>query len=229
MNNKSPTNKFYKSIEDYASISSDSTALVEANVQLAHLNEKLESMATNLFERLVRVAEFRDDLTGKHTERVAVLSARISIRLGMPTEFTELIVKAAKLHDIGKISIPDAILLKSTRLSESEYNAMKTHCVKGADLLTGSDFPLLQMAENIALCHHEKIDGSGYPHQLKDRDIPIEAKIVAVADVFDALCHKRPYKKAWKQQDVLDLLVSKRAIHFDPDVIDVLKHLMTNK
>ena len=220
-NTKNTTSQnYYQSTEDYNYISSDPNALIEANTQLAFLNEKVDHACLDIFERLSKVAEYRDDRTGKHTERVGILSARIAIRLGMPTDFIELICKAACLHDLGKIAVPDTLLLKPSRLTVDEYKQMQSHCEVGSDLLSNSEFPLLQMAQTIALSHHEKLDGSGYPYQLKDKEIPIEAKIVAVADVYDALSHQRPYKEAWGKQQAIDLLVSRKGIHFDADVID---------
>jgi len=210
----------YQSTKDYNYISSDPNALIEANTRLAFLNDKIDRVCLDIFERLSKVAEYRDDTTGKHTERVGVLSARIAMHLAMPNDFIELICKAACLHDLGKVAVPDTILLKPSRLTKDEYETMQKHCDVGADLLSNSEFPLLQMAQHIALSHHEKIDGSGYPYQLEGSEIPIEAKIVAVADVYDALSHQRPYKEAWGKQQVIDLLVSKKAIHFDADVID---------
>ena len=217
---------YYQSAEDYDYISSDPDALIEANTQLAFLNEKTDRACLDLFERLSKIAEYRDDRTGQHTERVGILSARIAIHLGMSTSFIELISKAACLHDLGKIAVPDTILLKPSRLTSDEYKAMQSHCEVGADLLSNSEFPLLQMARCIALSHHEKLDGSGYPYQLTETEIPIEAKIVAVADVYDALSHQRPYKEAWEKQQVVDLLVSKKGIHFDADVIDVFTKIV---
>lgn len=218
-----------QSIESYNYISSNSDALIQANVQLAFENTTIDSACIDLFERLSKVAEYRDDPTGKHTERVGMLSARIAIRLDMPTDFIELIFKAAQLHDLGKVAIPDTILLKPSPLTADEHKLMQSHCEIGASLLSGSDFPLLQMAERIALAHHEKLDGSGYPHQLMDKDIPLEAKIVAVVDVYDTLCHKRPYKEAWSEKEIVSFLVSKKGIHFDARVIDVFLDVLDHR
>lgn len=209
-----------KSIEDYNYASSNCDFLIEANVELAHLNEKADDNCLDIFERLVKVVEYRDDSTGRHPERVGVLSARIALRLGAPTSFVEDIFKAAQLHDLGKIAIPDTILLKRSRLTTDEHKVMQRHCEVGSDMLSGSEFPLLQMAQDIAIAHHEKLDGSGYPNQLIDEEIPLAAKIVAVADIYDALCNRRPYKEPWEEKEAVQLLISKRDSHFDSNIID---------
>ena len=227
MSNKDTlSKKNIESIKHYNYASSDSASLIEANVELAHLNEKSDHACMDIFERLAKVAEYRDDSTGKHTERVGTLSARIAHYLGAPTHFVEDISKAAQLHDLGKIAIPDTILLKRSRLTEDEHKTMQRHCEVGADLLSGSEFPLLQMAQSIAIAHHEKLDGSGYPNKLVGADIPLAAKIVAVADIYDALCNRRPYKEAWEEKEAIDLLVSKKDIHFDTNVIDALLNVL---
>lgn len=203
-------------------------ALIKANADLALLNQKIDGAYTDIFERLAKIAEYRDDVTGQHTERVGVLSARIAIRLRLSHDFIENIYKAACLHDLGKIAIPDSILLKPGRLTKGECKVMQKHCEIGAKLLSGSDLPLLKMAQRIALSHHEKLDGSGYPHQLLGEDIPLEARIVAVADTYDALCHKRPYKGAWREEDVISLLLSKKGSLFDSHVIDAFLDISRN-
>lgn len=197
-------------------------ALIVANADLANLNQQIDRSNDEIFERLARAAEFRDDTTGKHTERVGNLAAQIAFRMGMPEHFVQLISKAARLHDLGKIGIPDKILLKPSRFTPEERELMMQHCEIGAELLSGSDSPLLNMAQRIAISHHEKWNGEGYPNKLVAENIPLEGRIVAVADVYDALSHDRPYKEAWTQEKVLQLLDSKRGIHFDPTVIDVL-------
>jgi len=197
-------------------------ALVVANADLAQLNSQIDKSNDEIFERLARAAEFRDDTTGKHTERVGDLAAQIALRLDMSQDFVQLISKAARLHDLGKIGIPDKILLKPSRFTPEERALMMQHCEIGAELLSGSDSPLLNMAQRIAISHHEKWNGEGYPNNLVAEQIPIEGRIVAVADVYDALSHDRPYKQAWAKDEVLQLLGSKRGIHFDPSVIDAL-------
>lgn len=196
--------------------------LLIANADLANLNEQIDKSSDEIFERLARAAEFRDDTTGKHTERVGNLAALIALRLGMPEDYVGLISKAARLHDLGKIGIPDSILLKPSRFTPEERELMMQHCQIGAELLSGTESELLNMAQRIAISHHEKWNGDGYPNNLVADNIPLEGRIVAVADVFDALSNDRPYKQAWNKEEVLTLLKSKRGIHFDPDVVDVL-------
>jgi putative two-component system response regulator len=183
---------------------------------------ELEQAQFEMLARLAAVAEFRDDDTGQHTRRVAELSVTIAERLGLPEAEIELIRLAAPLHDVGKIAIPDAILGKRGKLTVDEFDEMKTHTTIGAQMLTGSAFALLEMAEQIALTHHEKWDGSGYPAGLAGDAIPIVGRIVAVADVFDALTHSRPYKPAWSTPDALAEITSQAGRHFDPDVLHAL-------
>ena len=152
-----------------------------------------------MLTRLAAAAEFRDDDTGQHTRRVGNLSVAIAERLGVSALEVGLIRLAAPLHDVGKIALPDAILCKPGKLTDAEFEQMKTHATVGGEMLAGSAFALLEVAEQVALTHHEKWDGSGYPNGLAGEDIPIAGRIVAVADVFDALTHVRPYKAAWSR------------------------------
>jgi putative two-component system response regulator len=179
---------------------------------------ELEAARIEILERLARAAEYRDDDTGQHTYRVSRSSAQIAGALGLTDDEVERIARAAALHDVGKIGIPDQILLKPGRLSDEEFEIMKSHTTIGAQILSGSRFPLLQLAENIALFHHERWDGSGYPHGLGGEEIPLAARIVAVVDVFDALTHNRPYKSAWPVPEALALIAKESGRHFDPGV-----------
>jgi PAS domain S-box-containing protein/putative nucleotidyltransferase with HDIG domain len=181
---------------------------------------ELEQAQFEMLARLAAVAEFRDDDTGQHTRRVADLSVTIAQHLGLPDGEIELIRLAAPLHDVGKIAIPDAILGKRGKLTVEEFDEMKTHTTIGAQMLAGSAFALLEMAEQIALTHHEKWDGSGYPAGLGGDAIPIVGRIVAVADVFDALTHSRPYKPAWSSADAIAEITRQAGRHFDPRVLD---------
>jgi cyclic di-GMP phosphodiesterase len=181
---------------------------------------ELEQAQFEMLARLAAVAEFRDDDTGQHTRRVADLSVTIAQHLELPAADIELLRLAAPLHDVGKIAIPDAILGKSGKLTVEEFDEMKTHTTIGAQMLAGSAFALLEMAEQIALTHHEKWDGSGYPAGLAGDAIPIVGRIVAVADVFDALTHSRPYKPAWSRADAIAEIASQAGRHFDPQVLD---------
>ena len=171
--------------------------------------------------RLSRAAEFRDPETGDHIQRMAHYSWMIAVRMGLPLDQQQLILDAAPMHDVGKVGIPDNILLKPGKLTDEEFTVMKQHPVIGHSILAGSSSPLLQMAADIALSHHEKFDGSGYPLGKKGADIPIVGRIVAVADVFDALTSARPYKPAWEMGRALDFMREQRGRHFDPDCVDI--------
>jgi putative two-component system response regulator len=182
--------------------------------------QELEEARVEALERLARAAEFRDDTTGQHTQRVGRLSARLAARLGLDAGMVELIRRAAPLHDLGKIGIPDAVLLKADSLTPAEFELMKTHTTIGATILSGSNVALLQVAEQIALSHHEHWDGRGYPHGLRGTEIPLSGRIVAVADVFDSLTHERPYKRHWPRSRAVAEIKRQRGRQFDPDVVD---------
>ena len=186
---------------------------------------ELEQSKFEILQLLGRAAEYRDDMTGQHTERVGRLSALIARQLELPEGQIDLIQLAAPLHDIGKIGIPDDILLKPGKFEPHEFERMKTHTTIGASILEGSSFTVLRMAGIIANSHHEKWDGSGYPAGLKGEDIPIEARIVALADFYDALTHERPYKKAWSPAEAIAEVEQQRGHHFDPNIVDAFLHL----
>ena len=171
-------------------------------------------------ERLALAAEYRDYMTGKHTHHVGMLSARIAHELGLKTQEVDLIRKAAPLHDIGKIGIPDKILLKPGKLDPQEYATMKTHVQLGLKLLSPNTSSLVRMAKLIALTHHERWDGSGYPRGLIGDDIPLVGQIVAVADVYDALISKRPYKHAWKVTEAIEEIKQRKDSWFAPKVVN---------
>lgn len=169
---------------------------------------------------LGRAAEHRDPETHEHIIRMSSYSQLVGERLGLPSDECELLLMASPLHDLGKIGTPDHILLKPGRLTPDEFEIMKLHTVIGANILQHSESPILQAGAQIALSHHEKYDGTGYPNGLKARDIPLFGRIVAVADVFDALTSERPYKKAWELDRALALIRESRGGHFDPDCVD---------
>ena len=179
----------------------------------------LEAAQKEIIERLARAAEFRDDNTGQHTERVGQMAALLAKEIALPDADVALIRRAAPLHDVGKIGIPDPILLKLGKLTEDEFAVVKTHTRIGQRILGGSRFALMQLAEQIALTHHERWDGSGY-EGLSGDAIPLAGRIVAIADVFDALTQKRPYKPAWPVDDAIAEMVRQRGRQFDPDLID---------
>ena len=170
--------------------------------------------------RLARAGEFRDEETGYHLIRMARYSRLIANAIGMERDEAETIELAAPLHDIGKIGIPDGILLKPARLDAAEWETMQRHPVIGHEILKGSASKYVRMGALIALGHHERYDGKGYPNGLEGDHVPLCARIVAVADVYDALTSLRPYKKAWKSKDALDYLHAQRGKHFDPRLVD---------
>jgi putative two-component system response regulator len=189
---------------------------------------ELEDAQLEILQRLAAAAEFRDDDTGRHTHRVGNLAGLLASELGLANADLELIRCAAPLHDVGKIGIPDTILLKPGRLTEAERSVMQKHTTIGAAMLSGGHSALVQMAERIARSHHERWDGTGYPDKRRGEAIVIEARIVAVADFLDALTHDRPYRKAWSFQKTLGAIVSGRGAHFDPAVVDALLSLARN-
>jgi len=170
--------------------------------------------------RLAKAAEYRDPETGAHILRMANYSYVIARNLGLPEDLQDMILQAAPMHDLGKLGTPDHILLKPGRLTPDEMEIMKRHASDGYEILKGSTSPMLQMAARIALAHHEKHDGTGYPNGIKGADTPLEARIVAVADVFDALTSERPYKKAWEIEKAVDLIKEGSGIHFDPACVN---------
>jgi putative two-component system response regulator len=170
--------------------------------------------------RLSRAAEYRDPETGAHIIRMTQYSAQIARTLGWSGEAVDLLLQAAPMHDIGKLGTPDHILLKPAHLTSDEFEIMKLHTVIGHQILKESVSPMLQMAAEIALDHHEKANGSGYPNGLVGEAIPLAARIVAVADVFDALTSTRPYKRAWEVGRAVALLGEGRGRHFDPQCVD---------
>ncbi len=182
-----------------------------ADLELAHLDT---------LRRLAKAAEYRDDVTGDHTRRMGETAACIAREIGWSPAEVELIRLAAPLHDVGKIGIPDRILLKPGRLTPEEFEVMKTHVTIGAALLSGSRAPVLQMAEAIAHTHHERWDGTGYL-RMAGTEIPMASRIVALADVFDGLTHERPYKPAWPIERARQEILQQVGRHFDPALVEV--------
>ncbi|MBI4545580.1 MAG: response regulator [Gemmatimonadetes bacterium] len=186
---------------------------------------ELEEARLEILERLARAAEFRDDETGQHTRRVGDSAALLAAALGRDAAEVELMRRAAPLHDVGKIGVPDRILLKPGRLTEEEFGIMKRHTVIGARLLSGSRVKLLQLAEEIALYHHERWDGSGYA-ELEADAIPFSGRIVAVVDAFDAMTHVRPYKPAWPVPDAAAEIERQSGRQFDPAVVQAFLRVL---
>lgn len=191
------------------------------------LADEVRKATRDLLEReretvllLSRAAEHRDPETGNHLVRMANYSRLIAEALQLRRDEIDLIFAAAPMHDVGKIGIPDHILLKPAKLTPDEFAVMKRHTVYGRDILAGSTSPLLRMAAEIAVSHHERFDGSGYPQGVAGEAIPLVGRIIAVADVFDALTSDRPYKAAWPADDAYDYLLANRGTHFDPVCID---------
>jgi len=178
-----------------------------------------EAIRLDTLERLARAAAYRDDNSPEHTQRVAALAARMARHMGEDDRTVWLVRHAAPLHDLGKIGIPDSILLKPGRLEPEEFEVVKTHAVLGARVLADSDSELLAMAEQIARSHHERWDGAGYPDGLAGAAIPLGARLVGVADVFDVLVHERPYKEAWTVEDAAQEIRSGAGTQFDPEVV----------
>ncbi|TVY09123.1 HD domain-containing phosphohydrolase [Paenibacillus cremeus] len=188
--------------------------------------KELELAQLEILQLLGRTSEYRDDETGQHIQRVGKMAGEIATALGLPEHEVRLIQLATPLHDIGKIGIPDAILLKPGRFTPEEFEQMKLHTNIGASILEGSLFPVLQIAATIAGSHHEKWNGTGYPHGLSGEDIPLVGRIVAIADFFDALTNERPYKRAWTQEEAMAEIDKQIGIHFDPKVVEAFKSII---
>ncbi len=185
----------------------------------------LEEAQFEIIERLALAAEYRDDETGKHTKRVGALSALLAAELGWREDRVEVLRRAAPLHDVGKIGIDSAVLLKPGKLTPEEFDHIKEHVTIGHGILSGSRFPMMQMAAEIALYHHENWDGTGYRAGLKGEAIPEAARIVTVIDVFDSLTHRRPYKEAWPVDQALSEISGLRGTKFQPRVVDAFFRL----
>ena len=212
-------------------------ARVKTHLALANRNRALQVLVEQrtqelfytrqqIIQRLGRAAEYKDNETGDHILRMSYYCKLLADGLHLDPAFVEILFQASPMHDIGKIGIPDGILLKPGKLDEAEWKVMKRHPELGADIIGVHDDPLLSTAHTIALTHHEKWDGSGYPKGLRKDEIPIEGRIIAVADVFDALSSERPYKKALPLSDVMDFMQSQSGKHFDPDLISLLPNLL---
>ncbi|MGZ8173746.1 MULTISPECIES: HD domain-containing phosphohydrolase [Methylobacter] len=183
--------------------------------------DELRRTRLQVVQQLGRAAEYRDNETGNHILRMSHISALLAKSIGWNEADCELMLHASPMHDIGKIGIPDHILLKPGKFEPEEWEIMKTHAVIGANILEGDDSELMKCAGEIALTHHEKWDGSGYPYGLSGAAIPLVGRIAALADVFDALTSVRPYKEAWTVEAAVDLIKENRGTHFDPELVTV--------
>lgn len=187
---------------------------------------EIESTRIEMIERLALAAEYRDEETSDHNQRVGRLSCQLAEAIGWTSEDAGLLRRAAALHDIGKIGIPDALLRKPGALTEGEQRVMRTHTSIGARILGGSQVPLLQLAETVARSHHEKWDGTGYPRGLKGHEIPVAGRIVAVADAYDAITNDRPYRAARPVAVAMAILRERAGLHYEARLIDALERIV---
>jgi putative two-component system response regulator len=200
-------------------------AAAQLDARGGEMSEEVDRARFDTIVRLARLAEYRDDATYEHPQRVGRTSALLAEGLGMAPDVVESIRHAAPLHDVGKVGVPDRILLKPGRLTAAEFELMKSHTAIGAEILAGSAWPVLQMAEEIALAHHERWDGTGYPDGRVEEEIPMSGRIVIVADNFDALTHSRPYASAWEPDKAAAEIRRQSGQHFDPAVVEAFDAL----
>jgi CHASE2 domain-containing sensor protein len=187
---------------------------------------ELDALQLEVIERLGRAVDSRDEETGEHIERITTLSHRLALAAGMDADRAEMLRRASAMHDVGKVTIPDAVLLYGGRFTPEQRAIMETHTTVGAGILAGSRSPLVRMAEQVALTHHERWDGSGYPHGLAGEDIPLEGRIVAICDFYDALISRRPYKEPWTPQAALAEIADQAGRHFDPRLAQLFVAMM---
>ncbi|MFN2381523.1 MAG: HD-GYP domain-containing protein [Guyparkeria sp.] len=197
------------------------TAVDDGLAEINSLNDELERTQGTLVRLLGELCEARSKETGDHVGRVAAYSRRLAELAGLPKESRQLIHRASPLHDVGKVAVPDAILNKPGRLTDEEFGVIKEHTSRGHQILSQQERPLLRVAAIIAHEHHERWDGNGYPRGLAGTDISIEGRVVAIADVFDALSFERAYKPAWEDERIRELFTSERGRHFDPELTDL--------
>lgn len=197
-------------------------ARVKTHLSLIRTDELLNTHI-DLIQRLGRAAEYKDNETGMHVQRMSRYAKVIALAYGFCEESADDLMMAAPMHDIGKIGIADKILLKPGKLTDAEYEVMKTHAQIGAEILSNPSSHLIELAHSVAITHHEKWDGTGYPNGLSGEDIPIEGRIVALVDVFDALTSERPYKKAWPIEEAISYIMEESGKHFDPALPPLLK------
>lgn len=189
--------------------------------EVREINKNLQDAYLDTIHRLVLAAEYKDEDTGDHIVRMSRYSGLVAEKLGMSSTEVQDMLYAAPMHDIGKIGIPDSILLKPGKLTNEEFDTMKTHTTIGANILANSKADIIRMSQQIAISHHEKWNGRGYPQGLAGDKIPMTGRIVGIADVFDALTSKRPYKDPYPLEVALKIIKEEREEHFDPDVVDV--------
>lgn len=200
-------------VESFASMA----AVSIKNVQL---KDSIKQAYLETIYRLSVAAEYKDTDTGMHIKRMSRYSEIIARNMGFDDDFCEMMLYASPLHDIGKIGIPDAVLLKPGKLNDEEWEIMRSHTTMGYEILKGADNELIKFASSIAMSHHEKFNGTGYPNKISGQAIPVEGRIVALSDVFDALSSKRPYKDPWPLEKILDVVRQDTGTHFDPEVTE---------
>lgn len=211
-------------IKKYNDYMRDNQAYLEERIKeqtrvIRNAMSNLQEASLETIMRLTKASEYRDDDTGDHINRVSLYAGAIARELGMGEEYAKSLEYAAPMHDVGKIGIPDGILLKPGRLTEEEWKVMKTHTTMGRDILQGSKFGFIKLAEELAYTHHEKWDGSGYPRGLTGNEIPTSGLITAIVDVFDALLSKRPYKEPFPLEKTLSIIKEGEGRHFSPEVL----------
>ncbi len=206
---------------------SDMDRLVELRTKQLETSLKMVVRGSqDACEMLALLAEFRDDDTGEHTLRVADLAVQIATEMGLSLDWVENFHQAARLHDIGKVAIPDSILLKEGALNDDEFRKVKSHAAIGHEILSRSASPLFRLAAKVSETHHERWDGTGYPKGLAGEAIPLEGRITAVADVYDALSSDRPYRNAWPKEKVIAEITKQSGKHFDPEVVGALLRII---
>ncbi|MFQ6370841.1 HD-GYP domain-containing protein [Shewanella sp. YIC-542] len=194
--------------------------------QVQERTRQLRETRLEIIRRLGRAAEYKDNETGLHVIRMSNYARMLAVKMGLPERFCDLLYNAAPMHDIGKIGIPDAVLRKPAKLDDNEWSMMKCHVEFGVEIIGEYPDPLMKLSRSIALTHHEKWDGSGYPHGLAGEQIPLEGRIVAIADVFDALTSIRPYKKAWSPEQAMAYIEAQSGRHFDPQLVTHFREIL---
>lgn len=189
--------------------------------QVREKTKHIRAREAQIAHRLISASGYRDEETGEHIKRIGLCCARFAQILGASEDEVEDINLAGSMHDVGKIGIPDTILFKQGKLSEEEFEVIKEHCAIGANILAGTDIPVLKLAHDIALYHHEKWDGTGYPYQLHKDEIPLPARITAIVDVYDALSNDRVYRRAFPEPQVVQIMHEMAGHHFDPELFRI--------